>query len=328
MISKLLRAKIIPLLLLMMLISAPAKGIGIGDFDLNRIDETAGFPTDSSLDLHLKKGGIYNGKVLLKNLSDEEAGIYLYTADAIPADNGGIAFKGRGSQKTFLASWIKLSEEEIRLEPRQEKSVNFLIVIPPDLNDKQERVAGIIAENIKPVANERKGQLNLNIIQRAALLVSQQIPGPVIKKIEFLEFKKINLGDHDAFELTLKNAGNIRLDTRAKILISDPFGNDIDALRVDNLGTILPGEKEDLHIIWKKPPYFGYFTAAAKVTFADNQTAEKKISFLILPWWLPAIAAFLLIDLILIARWYLRRRRAKKAAESAGDSDESPEETV
>lgn len=324
MISRLLPAKIISSLLLLSIISAPAGGIGIGDFDLNRIDDAADLPTDSSLDLHLKKGGLYSGKILLTNLSDEETNIYLYTADAVPADNGGIAFKGRGSKQTFLASWIQLSEEEIKLEPRQEKTVNFLIMIPPDLIDKQERVAGIIAENAKPVKSNERSQFNLNILQRAALLVSQQIPGPVIKKIDFLKFKKILMNNHSAFELTLKNAGNVRLDTRAKISVADPFGNDVDSLRVNNLGTILPGEREDLHIIWKNPPYFGYFTATAKVTFGDNQTAEKKIGFLIFPWWIPVIAAFLLIDLVLIIRWYLRRWRSQaiKASASPGESKE------
>lgn len=321
---KLLIAVLLTAILLGASIST-ARGVGVGSFDISRPEtDKNDQPTDDSLVLKLKNDAVYRGKIYITNLSDKSTSLYLYAADALPARNGGIALRNRLDKKTGLAKWIKFKQSLIELTPRERKIVYYTIRIPA-VTSADEYMGGIVAENTEPIRNRENKQFAINVIQRAALVVSQRLPGPLNQKLLFLSFDKTWVKQQIKFSLVLKNVGNVHLDPEAKIRITDFFGNEIDYLKVPNLGTIFPKKTARLSAMWPNPPIIGLFTANAVAVYGNGKVVEQTIRFLIFPWWLLLVFVVLIILIV----WSAWRRRLKNRREApTGDSDFSavPEE--
>lgn len=286
--------------------NASAQGVGVGAFDISHPDKK-NQPSDAPVELHLKNGDNSRGKIYLTNLSDEETSLFIYAAAALPARNGGIALRNRDKAKTGLAKWITLPVNEVKLSPRERKTITYKIKIPL-VTKASEYIAGIVAETTEPLKNEGK-QFSINVVQRAALILNQRLPGPLIEKLLFLSFTKTQKKDKISFDLVLENTGNVHLDPKAKIYITDIFGRRVDTLKLSNLGTVFPEKTAKLKVKWKNPPLLGWFTAGAVATYGGNKRVKKTIKFFIFPWWL-LLLIVVTITLLILAIW--RRRAAKK----------------
>lgn len=311
--------------LILQVAAMPARAIGVGSFDISRADSDHNDqPTDVSLHLKLKNGARYIGKLYLTNLSNNETSLFLYAADALPARNGGLALRGRTDKKTGLAKWIKFSAAEINLAAHERKVIAYRINIPA-FSPADEYMGGIVAESTKPIKNKNNKQFTINVLQRAALIVTQRMPGrPSIQKLLFLSFTKNWVDGKLKFDLILKNAGNVHLDPDAKVRISDFLGNQAGYLKVPSLGTIFPRKTARLSVLWDDPPLIGLFNAHAKASYGNGKSVEEKIRFFVLPWWL-LIVAVIVILLIIWSIWRSRRVKQDKLraihAPEAGFSD-------
>ena len=284
--------------LILWILPLPAEGVGVGAFDISRPESADNNqPSDASLHLKLKNGQSYKGSLYLTNLSDKPTSLFLYAADALPARNGGVALRGRQDKKIGLAKWIKFPESEVKLNPHERRIISYTIKIPA-VTPPDEYMGGIVAESAAPIKNKGSHQFAISVLQRAALIVTQRLPGPAIQKLLFLSFTKSWIKEKLKFDLVLKNAGNIHLDPQAKIIVTDIFGNRVDYLKVPNLGTVFPGKTSNLSVMWPNPPIIGIFTANARVSYGNGKIIEQSLRFLIFPWWLLIV---LIVAVILIA---------------------------
>ena len=99
--------------------------------------------------------------------------------------------------------------------------------------------------------------------------------------------------------LELKNEGNVHLEPKANIEITDIFNNYVASLENVSLKISPPrGGITLIPVIWKNPSLFGRFTAHVTVLFGNDQSATHKISFWMFPWAIPISVAILIIILI------------------------------
>lgn len=290
--------------------SSPAWGIGASTFDLTHPDpKEPGKFIDSAYQLQLKRGQKYEDKLLLKNIVKTPTTLRIYAADALPARNGGIALKGREEKKRGLGRWVKIAEEKITLQPGESKFIPFTLIVPFDATP-DEYIGGLVVENAE-VKRPNSSQFVINVIQRAALIITQRVPGPLIERLEFLSFAR-RVEENTYFDLVLKNTGNVHLNPASKIMILDVFSRKTNLLKVKNLGTIFPKKTAKLTAVWKEKPWIGLFQAKAEVTYGKGKSAQRSLYFLIFPWWL--LLLILLLILYLLQRWWRKRAFQKNAS--------------
>ncbi len=295
------------LLILALVSSFPvtASALGVAGFDLYR--PYAKNP-DSAFHFDLKAGESKVEQLVLENTSETVQNVRIYAADAISSSNGGIALKERLDKKTGLAKWITLdSPEDISLKPGEKRHIEFKLEVPI-FSESNEEMAGIVAERAAPLESGDNQQFQINIISRAAILVSQRLPGPAIERLKIVNFDQADSKRNKVFNLTLKNTGNIHVKPTVKIQIYDMLGRKSDSIEIGQMPTIFPRLVGQASREWKNTPVIGYYTAEVTVAYGKNKSEKNRIPILIFPWWVLPI----LLTLWVIARQQRKRRAARK----------------
>lgn len=289
---------------------ASAAALGFGGFDVSR--PNAKNP-DASLHFKLRPGESREAIFVIRNTtSDTVQNLHVYIADGLAARNSGITLKAREARKTGLARWITLdTAEQLSLAPGEERRVKLTVKVPY-ISSSDEQVAGIVVESAETIQNQDERQFNIKILPRVAILITQRLPGPAIERLNIVKFNETwaPKGRLKLFHLRVKNEGNIHLEPKAKIVITDMFGRQAASFPA-RLGNIFPKSNKEIAARWQKTPIIGYFTAEATIEYGKAKSDSRTISFLIFPWWVLAI----LPALWMIARQQRKRRAAKELKE-------------
>jgi len=309
---------------------AASFALGVAGFDVSR--PSAKNP-DGAFHFNLESGQSLEDSVVLKNTtSDTVQNLRVYIADGMATTNGGIALRGREEKKTGLAKWISIdSSEELTLAPGEERTITFRLRVPWSSKSK-ERIAGLVVERATAIKEPANKQFMINVLPRAAILISQRLPGPALERLKIVDFSQTWAKNRNKIlGLAIKNTGNIHLRPKGRIDIYDMFGSKADTIRYDQMATIFPETTSHIKSEWKNTPAIGFFTAKALIYYGQGKSDERRITFLIFPWW---VLAFLPV-LWFIARGQRKRRAAKRlkkleAEKAAGAAFplEAPEETV
>ena len=298
------------LLLLLTLAGAfpgAAFALGVAGFNVSRDDPKN---PDSAFHFDLKPGETTEERIIIRNTSTTVQRLRIYSADATPATNGGIALKERLEEMTGLAKWISVDTEEIiQLEPGETRTVWFKLTVPKS-SDSKENIAGIVVELAKAIKDNPNKQFSVNVLPRVAILITQRLPGPANLKLDIIDFGRVNeLWSRPVlFGLTLKNTGNVLVRPAGKVDIYNLFGGKSDSIKLRRLSTIFPGRTAESRFQWENAPPLGYFTANISIEYGKGKAVTKRAHVLILPWWL----IFIVFPLWLIARQARQRRAAKQ----------------
>lgn len=263
-----------------------AVAIGTAGFDLSRPDEN--YPkklVDDYFKFQLKPGETATNKFIVKNVTkDKTVSVYIYAADGKPNPSGGITFRSKDEPKKGLARWFKLSANQATLTPGQRQTVTFRLKLP-NWAPKEEAFAGLVVEDAKPRKVQTNQQFKLNILQRAALLVIQKVPGPTLKVLTISNFSRHWQQQKVVFNLKLKNKGNVHLRPRTRIKIYS-FGRLYDQIKLKRTSLVFPKQTASLAIIWPQTPSFGLYKAVSFVQYDKDKIAKKQLYLVIVPWWM------------------------------------------
>jgi len=305
------------LLVLLSFTAAKALAIGTAGFDLSRPDEKNPKKlVDDYFKFQLKPGEKAANKFIVKNVTkDKTVSVYIYAADGQPNSSGGITFRSKDEPKKGLARWLKLSASQATLTPGQQQAVTFSLKLP-NWAPKEEAFAGLVVEDAKPRKTLAKQQFRLNIIQRAALLIIQKVPGPTIKALTISSFSRHWERQKVVFSLKLKNKGNVHLQPKTKIKIY-AFGHLYDQIKLKRSSLVFPKQTANLAVLWPQTPAFGLYKAVSFVQYDKDKTAKKQLYLVIVPWWV------LLLLTVLIFLRLRQRYRQRRSLQTAGQQEPS-----
>ena len=279
--------------------------LGIDTFDLSRPNGKGG-KTDDTIRLRLAPGATKRDVFYVTNVGDKTVKLFVYPAGGAPAANGGVALAGRLEPRTGLAKWVTMRAYSLSLAPKETRTVNYSITVPKAAIH-EESVGGIVAELAKPVKSKAKGKMRINVLPRAAILITQRVQGPLIEKMRLLKFGRPWEGKKIRFDFLLKNLGNVHENTGAKVNIYNYLTKrKVDTLATPNLGTVFPRRTAHLSALWVRTPLIGLYKADAKITYgrAKNRKLNGSITILIFPWWI----ILLIVAVILLVMWSAWRR--------------------
>lgn len=290
--------------------------------------------SDVWLIYNLDKGESKRDAVRIKNYTGQDVEIKIYPVDAGITPDGAFALNNEDSERIGIGKWIEIEDYKLVIPNNTEWLVYFTISIPEDA-EVGDHMGGIVMENLERQKAGKEG--TLSIVTRVGVRVYQTVPGEIVKKLELTGFQftihnkplteksttwekiKHILGVHKygQFNIALKNTGNVHLNPKATIKMRDIFGGHIVTMENVALGTIFPGKSTLLPRRWENPSWFNIVRANILINYGDNQTIEKNIFFLIIPWSL----IFLLVVLIILfffgkLLWRLWLAKAKLTMES------------
>lgn len=221
-------------------------------------------------------------------------------------------------ENATLAEWIELSSGPYTIPPEQTKDITFIADIPKDAAPGG-HYAAIIISTKEP---EATGELSVRASQGVTSLFFMRVEGDVNEQGSIREFRVVDslLDTPEAeFSLRFENKGNVHLQPRGDIVITNMWGTERGTIPVNyqtHYGNVLPESIRDFSFTWKsdfKITDIGRYKAIA--TLAYGEDGVKNVSaiayFWIIPvkWTLITLAVFATFVwlIVLMVRAYVRR---------------------
>ncbi len=199
------------------------QGGGIGGVPANPRKDN---PRSSSIFVYkLDRGESIDDAVQVINNTDESKTLLIYAVDAKVASGGSFACAQKAEKPIATGSWIDISEDQVTLAPGSKKNVSFKLAVP-DNAAPGEQNACIVIQDAKSEPVDQGNGIKLSF--RSAIRVAVTVPGEITKDLDFTGFDITGL-DNDKIRLStsLRNNGNVSLDTNVQTTIKTLLGNEI-----------------------------------------------------------------------------------------------------
>lgn len=273
----------------------------------------------------LPAGDNKEDKVTAVNNSEETITVKVYAVDATTTKDGAFALFNEEDKRTGVGSWVKLSESEVTLKPKERKDIAFTITIPKDTTIG-DHAGGIIFQEVKPKSVAKEG-ININIISRVGVRIYETVPGAQQLHLEVNDFQYKLIDNKLVFSFTMENKGNVFLNPKGSLEIKDVFGKSVEKITLDTLGTVVPGKPTTIDAKSKiEKPILGRYTAMLRVEYGAGKVAAKEISFFTVNW---MIVIPILIGILILVTFgiifFLRRRHTRTLSMEGADT--TPEKT-
>jgi hypothetical protein len=208
------------------------------------------------------------------------------------------------------ASWVVPDTTGLHMPPLGEADFNLTVTPPigaPVGTNSAGLAVAVQADNSKTTGNNRISFKVQGLVQ-----LFFDVPGKIKHDVKVssatIDDSFIFGGQRIvAYELGLRNNGNVNETISGKINVDSLFGNATKTLDVPPL-VVLRGSTRSWRIIWDGTPRFGRFTAVGDL-HSDSQehlTAHFPAVTVLPPWWWFLIAFIVL--LIPLARWWYERQ--------------------
>lgn len=138
----------------------------------------------------IRPGDSLNDEVVVKNLSDKESKLEIYSVDREESDSSGEGFspKSKDAERLYVGKWITLGKNLITLAPNAEEKIRFTIKIPSDTAQKDYAGAIIVQEEIadKSDIKSTKDQQLITVATRGGVRMYVKVTDNprIIKKAE------------------------------------------------------------------------------------------------------------------------------------------------
>lgn len=292
--------------------------------------------TPPRLELAGDPGSTISGEVKVTNESTTDTTYYTQVENFEAGDEtGNPQFV---PTKEGLATWVNVADN-IRVKANEQKVVPFTIQIP-DNTEPGGYFASIFVRTTPPPANTA-GEVSIGA--RLGSLILLHVNGDIREGVSILEF---STKDKKRFYTTLpvetyyrfQNTGADRVKPEGDIVVKNIFGLTAKVLNANRSeGSVLPRSIRRFESAWINdgggvedpellPPAktndgffgeakkqaknfaFGYYTAHLDIHYGENnQSANQKFRFFVIPWQLLIIVIVGLFILLVVAKFILRR---------------------
>jgi hypothetical protein len=274
----------------------------------------------------LKLGETASDGVKVVNTGSKTKSVHLYPVDGVLASGGTFSCAQEVEPRKDVGAWLKLSDEHVVVPGNGSVTVPFTVTVPAQADVGEHNGCVAIQEEDQKSATTGNG---VALTFRTAIRVAVTIPGKIVKSLDFIG---VTASKNEAGSVvvvpTIRNTGNVSLDTQLKTELSPIFGT---AVSQDNGSyPILPRSTASWNLEIKSPFWGGLYRA--KVTAAYNadpaagigaknpdlKTLSSKSSLVVItPKPLAAaVEAAVVLALAAAVWWLLRRQRRSRHVRS------------
>lgn len=282
-------------------------------------------------------GDIWQSTIRVINSNEYPLTVYAKVVNFAPEGEGG---RGRfmpvlnpDENKATIAEWIEVAEGPYVISPEQTEEVSFFVEIPKDAAPGGHFAAILIGTE---APKNQDDSLAVVTSQSVASLFFVRIEGDVIEDAIIREFSILDRSieyPQAEFSLRFENKGNVHLQPRGNIVITNMWGKQRGLIPINNeshFGNVLPTSIRDFNFSWKGERSLadiGLYKAI--VTLGYGEDGIKSASATAYFWVLPikgALITFVVIALIIYAISWMIRRYVRNMLILAGvDPDDTNE---
>lgn len=277
----------------------------------------------------IQKGQSAREVIVLTNQSSDTIQLSAATSDFIPgADNGNPIFNPDDAQNNpqySLSSWLSIGKVPPRVAPGSAVTIPVTITVPTDAEDGS-HYGGVLFTYSIP---QPFGLVSITKKAATLFFVQTGTANPQLSIQKFQANKKIVTGGTVSFSSEFLNDGNIHLQPKGYIHISNLFGTEVAAVQVNaDAHILLPQTSRTFISSWNTSFRFGPYQLDQVVYYgAPGQTvfeAHAIQTIWILPVMPLVIILVALIILFFLARFGIRKYK-KHILERAGiHQDDDP----
>lgn len=256
--------------------------------------------------------------VIISNNTSEEKQIELYATDAQIASGGAFACEQKADKPDQEGPWLKLDKNLITLEGNKSETVGFTIDVPKNASVGEHNACIAIQSLEKTQAINPNNGVRLSF--RSAIRVAITVPGDLKKRLSFESFTvDRNIKGEVAVHQTLRNQGNVSLDTNLETAIRTAFGNKI----ASDGGEfpVLSGQRAEFNFAFKRPLWGGWYRIIAAASYDkgsqtslgeksnEREIVQKSTWVFVVPHWTAALLYVLVLGGVAAAVIWRRRSR-------------------
>lgn len=213
-------------------------------------------------------GETVSEKIRLKNDSDFPVNYQVVVEDfASSGEEGAVVLEEGSSDQSFsLAKWITPEVNEIILQPQEEKSFTYTINVPKGAEPGGHYASVLFTSN--PTQNVPGAA---NVASRVGSLILLRTSGNVTEKAKIEDFSAPAYSKSGPVPFTLRvlNEGNVHIQPKGTIIITDMFGKKVDEVPLKS-ANVLPGSVRKTVTTWDKTNLLGRYTATLVATYGQQ----------------------------------------------------------
>lgn len=279
-----------------------------------------------SIFIHTIKGGTtVDDGVRVFNYTKEPRTVKIDAVDSVAAVDGSFSCKQNSEKKTEAGAWIKLSKNEVVVQPGANETVTFTISVPKG-TDPGEHGACITAQDTKNTGSKSEGGIALGF--RNAIRVAITVEGKIIKQLALkkIEVKRNEKGNYTVSPVS-QNTGNVSLDVTSRVQLRSIFGQETPVQKATY--PVIVRSTTGWAFEFKRPFWGGIYKAQASIAYdsdtssriGDATSQERKVRagtgyFIMVPTW-QALAVEIAVPIVIIIglMTIFRRRKLRRIAE-------------
>ncbi len=207
-----------------------------------------------------------NGVKVFNNGSETQV-VDVYPVDSQASSGGAFACAQKASERVDVGSWIKLESEQVTVEPGQNVIVPFKLMVPNDATPGEHN--GCIAIQANKQTPQSAGN-GISLSFRSAIRVAVTVKGDISKELQFVSVSASPAQQQGKLALTttLRNGGNVSLDTDISVKIVSLFGTT--AREANGDFPILPAGQSDFNFSVDDLFWGGFYRLEASAAYNDN----------------------------------------------------------
>lgn len=286
--------------------------------------------------LSIERGDVWQSSIRVVNSNNYPLTVYTKVVNFAPEGEEGrgrfIPILNPDENKATVAEWIEIPEGPYVIPPEQTQEISFFVEVPENAAPGG-HFAAILVGTEPSQANET---LAVSTSQSVASLFFVRIEGDIIENGSIREFSILDRSiEYPAAEFSLRfeNKGNVHLQPRGNIVISNMWGKQRGLIPINNeshFGNVLPESIRDFHFSWKGERSLadiGLYKAI--LTLGYGEDGIKSTSATAYFWVVPikgALVTLIVIGLIIASITWMIRRYVRNMLILAGvDPDDTNE---
>lgn len=226
-------------------------------------------PRTSSIFIHeIQPGEKVTDAVKVINSTDTPKKVIVYPTDALIASGGAFSCEQKEDELNDAGAWIAVEGMEVALEPYGTQNVPFTIQLPSNAGVGEHNACIAIQALEAPVATGSKG---VTLSFRSAIRVAITVPGDIRKELSLTSLAAEVLGDKIIVRKTLKNSGNVSLDTNITVQLKPLLGGSLS--EAGGQFVVLPAQEAEFNLELKRPKWGGLYRVVSTTGYNGDVNA-------------------------------------------------------
>ena len=268
--------------------------------------------------LSIKPGDVWQSTVRVVNTNNFPLTVFADVVNFVPEGEGGLGkfmpVLNKDEIKATLAEWIDIAQGPYTIPEGRTQEISFFVDIPQDASPGG-HFAAILVSTEPPKSDT--GPLALVTTQTVATLFFTRIEGDVIEKASIREFSVVDRSIElpvAEFSLRVENKGNVHIQPRGNIIITNMWGKERGIIPVNNdthFGNVLPLSIRDFRFTWKGERSLtdiGRYKAMATLAYGEDgiQTVTEATYFWVIPVKGALITLLFIAGFVASVTWMIR----------------------